>query len=175
MSTLPPERPTERIPPLTPTPPPLVQEHVVAPAVDPNLILVRLEDAVASLRTWLTIVGLLAVVALGVAIYGLTRDAGTSGGSRSGLATDKRVTRVNDRVDRLSGQVQTLRASRTGNSGGASTTALSDRLDTLESTVRTLSSRPSTDATQAVKDLSDRIDTLSRDVDALKQQAQTTP
>jgi hypothetical protein len=42
--------------------------------------------------------------------------------------------------------------------------------------VRTLSSRPSTDATQAVKALSSRLDTLSRDVDELKQaQTQTTP
>lgn len=156
--------------------PPVDREPVVAPAVDPNLILVRLEDAVASLRTWLAVVGVLAIVALGVAIYALTRDANTSSGSRKGLADNERVTRVSDRVDRLSRQLQSVRASRraAGAGAGADSAALGTRLDALQSTVRTLSSRPSTDATQAVTALSSRLDTLSRDVDQLKQ-AQATP
>lgn len=150
----------------------------MAPAIDPNVVLVRLEDAIASLRTWLAVVGVLAVVALGVAIYATTRDANTSSGSRRGLASDERVTRVSDRVDRLSRQLQSVRAVRRGAGAGATadSTALGARVEALQSTVRTLSSRPSTDATQAVDALSSRLDTISRDVDQLKQaQTQTTP
>lgn len=178
MTTPPPtDRPTEPLRPLRPTPP-VVEERYVAPSADP--ILVRLEDAVASLRTWLAIVGLLAVVALGVGIYALVAKNDTSSrGSRSELATDQRVSRVDDRVDRLKSQVQSLRsalASSSGASGaGADTAALSDRVDQLEQTSKTLAARPATDSSQAVKQLSGRIDDLARDVEQLKQQSTTTP
>jgi polyhydroxyalkanoate synthesis regulator phasin len=146
----------------------------VTPAPDSSLPLSRLEDAVASLRTWLAVVGVLAVVALGVATYALTRANGTTG-SRGGLASDERVSRVADRVDRLSREVQGLRTARGTPAGAANdSAALGGRLDALERTVRTLSDRPSTDASQAVQDLAGRIDDLARDVEQLKQ-AQTPP
>ncbi|HEV7807133.1 MAG TPA: hypothetical protein VGO80_15020 [Solirubrobacteraceae bacterium] len=171
-TTPPPDRPTEPLRPIRPTPPP-VQERVVAPGSDQGLLLARLDDAVASLRTWLAVVGLFAVVALGVAIYALSRADGTSG-SRGGLATDERVSRIDDRVDGLSRQVQSLRtAGGTSAGGGSDTAALGDRLDELERTVRTLSDRPATDATQAVEELAGRIDTLAEDVEQLKQSSQT--
>jgi hypothetical protein len=59
----------------------------------------------------------LAVVALGVAIYAVTRDDNTSRGSRKGVASDERVTRVDGRVDRLSRQLQSVRASRPAHGG----------------------------------------------------------
>ncbi|MDX6680004.1 MAG: hypothetical protein QOG94_43 [Solirubrobacteraceae bacterium] len=146
----------------------------MTPAPDSSLPLSRLEDAVASLRTWLAVVGVLAVVALGVATYALTRANGTTG-SRGGLASDERVSRVADRVDRLSREVQGLRTARGTPAGaGNDSAALGGRLDALERTVRTLSDRPSTDASQAVQDLAGRIDDLARDVEQLKQ-AQTPP
>jgi outer membrane murein-binding lipoprotein Lpp len=148
----------------------------VTPAPDSSLPLSRLEDAVASLRTWLAVVGVLAVVALGVATYALTRANDTTG-SRGGLASDERVSRVADRVDRLSREVQGLRTARgtpAGAGAGSDSAAVGGRLDALERTVRTLSDRPSTDASQAVQDLAGRIDDLARDVEQLKQ-AQTPP
>ena len=156
----------------------MVQERVVAPTgVDATSMLLALEDAVGALRTWLAVVGLIAVAALGVSIYALTKDDGDTNSSRSGLASDERVSNLDDRVDRLSRQVQSVRASRSGSSAAsADTAALGDRIDGLETTVKTLADRPAgTDATQAVKDLSERIDTLQSDVDQLKQDAGATP
>ena len=147
----------------------------MAPAADPGFALARLEDAVASLRMWLAVVGLLAVVALGASIYALTREDDTSNGSRRGLASDERVSRLDDRVDRLSRQLQSVRASGAASKDDADTAALGDRMDELEKAVQQLSERPATDATQAVEELSGRIDDLARDVEQLKQQAQTTP
>jgi hypothetical protein len=169
MSTTPPsDRPTER---LQPTPPPVYEQRGAA-AGDPNVILLRLEDAIGSLRTGLTIVGVIAVAALAVAIYALVQaNDSSSGGSRGGLATDSRVSQLDDRVDRLSRQVQDLRSG--GDSGGDSA-ALDSRIAALERTVRTLASRPSTDPTQAIDELSGRLDAVSRDVEQLKQ-TQTPP
>ena len=167
----PPDRPTQPLRPIRPEPP-VVEERYVAPAgVDTTSMLLALEDAVGALRTWLAVVGLVAVAALGIGIYALMQDDDDSTrGSRSGLASDERVSRLDDRVDRLSRQLQTLRA---GNSGGDSTAELGDRLDELEDTVQTLGERNAPDATQAIEDLSGRIDDLRSDVDALQQDAGT--
>jgi hypothetical protein len=167
----PPDRPTQPLRPIRPEPP-VVEERYVAPAgVDTTSMLLALEDAVGALRTWLAVVGLVAVAALGIGIYALMQDDDdNTGTSRRGLASDERVSRLDDRVDRLSRQLQTLRA---GNSGGDSTAELGDRLDELENTVETLGERDAPDATQAIKDLSGRIDDLRSDVDALKQGAGT--
>ena len=173
MATSPPpdRRPTEALRPA----PPAYEERVVAPAVDPAVILLRLEDAVGALRTGLTIVGIIAVAALAVAIYGLVADDGSStrGGSRAGLASDERVSSLEDRADRLSRQVQALRSS--GSTSTAGDTALADRVAAIERTVKTLADRPATDATQAVQELSSRIDDVAKDVEALKQAQQTAP
>ena len=173
MSIPPPDRPTE---PLRPAPRApivpervveerVVDERVVAPAVDPNVILLRLEDAVSSLRTGLMIVGVIAVAALGVAIYALMKDD-NGGDSRRGLASDTRVSRLDDRVDRLSRQVQSARAAA---SGAGEVAQLGGRVEALEKTIKTLAARPVPgDATQAVQKLSDRIDDVTADVEQLK-------
>jgi hypothetical protein len=146
-------------------PPPAYEQRGAAPGVDPNVILLRLEDAIGSLRTGLTIVGVIAVAALAVAIYALVQaDGSSSGGSRGDLATDSRVSQLEDRVDRLSRQVQELRSG-----GGGDNAALDSRIAALERTVKTLASRPSTDPTPAIDELSGRLESLSRDVEQLKQ------
>jgi hypothetical protein len=151
-------------------PPPVYEQRGAAPGVDPNVILVRLEDAIGSLRTGLTIVGVIAVAALAVAIYALVQaNDSSSAGSRNGLATDSRVSQLEDRVDRLSRQVQDLRSG-----GGGDSAALDSRIAALERTVKTLASRPSTDPTPAIDELSGRLDALSKDVEQLKQ-TQTPP
>jgi len=163
--SIPPDRPTERLQP-QPPPQPIVEERYAVPAADPNLVLLRIEDSLASLRTGLMIVGVIAVAALGVAIYALMKedDAGTN--SRSGLASDARVSQLDDRIDRLSRQVQ---AARSDASGGDEAAAVDERVAALEKTVKTLADRPAPgDATQAVDELSDRIDDVTADVEQLK-------
>lgn len=176
----PPDRPTERLQPPPPPPPPpprapqapVYEERVVAPAADPSMILLRLEDAVRSLRTGLMVVGVIAVAALGVGIYALMQaDDDATGGSRSGLASDSRVSELDDRIDRVSRQVQGLRAAGGGAAGGD---AVEGRVAALEKTVQTLADRPSTDPQQAIDQLSGRIDDIAEDVQAL-QQAQPAP
>ncbi len=163
--SIPPDRPTERLQP-QPPPQPIVQERYAAPAADPNLVLLRIEDSLASLRTGLMIVGVIAVAALGVAIYALMKEDDTGTNSRSGLASDARVSQLDDRIDRLSRQVQ---AARSDASGGDEAAAVDDRIAALEKTVKTLADRPAPgDATQAVKELSDRIDDVTADVEQLK-------
>jgi outer membrane murein-binding lipoprotein Lpp len=174
---LPPEPPTRRLDPTAPPAPAVAYEPVAAPAVpvaaDPSLLYVRLEDSIASLRTALIFVGILAVLATGIAVYALTRDDGTPG-TRGGGSTSAQIARINDRVDRLSRQVQSLRA------GGTSSSALASRVDSLSRSVTALRSQVSSapaapDATQAVNALSKRIDTLEQRVQDLSQTAPTTP
>lgn len=143
----------------------MVEERYAAPAADPNAILLRLEDAVSSLRTGLMIVGVIAVAALGVAIYALMK--GDDGGAGSGnAASDSRVSQLDDRVDRLSRQVQDVRSDVRD---GGDTAELGDRVEALEKTVKELADRPAPgDATQAVQELSDRIDDVTADVEELK-------
>jgi polyhydroxyalkanoate synthesis regulator phasin len=180
----PPDRPTEPLyrgrpaPSVERTVPvaerPVIEERVVAPAVDPNVILLRLEDAIDALRTWLVVVGVVAIAALGVALYAVLADNNTSSsaGSRSGLASDARVSQLETRVDRISRQVQDLRSS--GASGG-DTAALTSRIDQLETTVKSLSSQSAGGTQTAIDELSSRIDALSKDVQQLKQSQTTTP
>lgn len=190
----PPDRPTQPLPrsrpapvaaepPLGPAPvaaePPLgpapvVRERVATPVVDPTVILLRLEDTIDALRTWLVVVGLVAVAALGVALYAvLDDDTSSSIGSTRGAASDERVTQIETRVDRLSRQVQDLR------SGGSAddTAALANRIDSLEKSVKSQSGQPATSGTQqAIDELSGRIDDIAGDVRQLKEaQTTTTP
>jgi hypothetical protein len=166
MSTTPPDRPSGRLRPS----PPAYEERPVPPGGDPNLVLLGLEEAVGSLRTGLMVVGVIAVAALGVAIYALVKaDGDGGGGSRSGLASDERVSQLDDRVDRLSRQIQDARSGSQGSSDD-----VEDRVAALERTVKTLAERPSTDPQQAIDQLSERIDDVAKDVEAL-QQAQPAP
>ncbi len=190
MSTTPPppDRPTEPLRRARPAPgapersvqpaPLLAEERVVAPVVDPNVILLRLEDAIDALRTWLVVVGVVAVAALAVAVYALVSDdtSSTGGGSGAGLASDERVSQIETRVDRLSRQVQDLRTD--GSSGGGDSSALAGRVGDLENTVKGLSPGSGSSAAggtqQAIDELSKRIDDLAGDIEQLKQSG-TTP
>ena len=168
MSTTPPsEPPTRRLAP--------AYERVVEPAVapvDPNLLFVRLEDAIASLRTALVFVGILAVLAVGLSIYAITRDD-SSPAARSGAVTSERVAQLDDRIDRLSRQLQQARAD------ARAARDLPTRVDALSRSVSALrtqagSGAAATDATQALQDLGKRVDSLEQQVQDLGQ-GQTTP
>jgi phage shock protein A len=120
------------------------------------------------------IVGVIAVAALGVAIYALMKQDDGTTASNSSAASDARVSQLDDRIDRLSRQVQDVRSQASGG-GDDGAAASEDRVAALEKTVKTLADRPAPgDATQAVNELSDRIDDVTADVEQLKS-AQTTP
>ncbi len=135
-------------------------------APDPDIVLLRLEDMIGSLRTGLMIVGVIAVAALAVAIYALARDDGAGAGSRGDAASADRVSTLDDRVDRLSRQVQDARAA--ARDGGADS-GLEDRVASLEDAVKKLADRPAADPQQAIDELSGRIDDIAKDVEQLKQ------
>lgn len=161
--SLPPERPTEQ---LRPSGVPVIERPLTA-GVDPSVLVLRLEDAVASLRTGLMVAGIIAVAALGVAIYGLLKN---SDGAASGSASAARVASLEGRVDRLSRHVESLSGAVPAQGAG-----LDDRVAALERTVKQLAERPAPgDATAAVKELSSRIDDVASEVDQLKQ-GQSTP
>ncbi len=162
--SLPPDRPTEPLRPAGAPRQPVAYEPPPAPTVDVSAVLVRLEDAVNSVRTGLMVVGVIAVAALGVAIYALVKD---NGANATGGVGSNRVSQLDDRIDRLSRQVQDLRSGDSSSKDDSS--AVTDRVDALERTVKELADRPQPgDATQAVKELSDRIDDIASDVEQLK-------
>ena len=132
-----------------------------------------MEDAIDTLRTWLVVVGVVAVAALGrrdlradpgrhVAVLGELDERGVA---RTSAA------RLENRVDRLSRQVAELR----GAAGDGDAEALAGRVDTLERGVKSLTAQPTAGGTQqAIDELADRIDELAGTVDEL-QQTRTTP
>jgi polyhydroxyalkanoate synthesis regulator phasin len=181
MSTVPPpEPPTRRIDPVAPPPPvyeerPVYQERVVDP-VDPNLMFVRLEDAISSLRTGLVFVGVLTVLAIGLAIYAITQtnDDNTNAGTRAG-ASSQRVATLDDRVDRLSRQVQQARAD------ARAAQALTTRIDSLSRSVSALRAQgagggaAASEVTSAITALDKRLDTVEQQVQDLNTNQTTTP
>lgn len=197
MSTEPPypdEQPTTRIPapaaPVrarVPAGPPVAETAVVdALAVD------RLAAAISSLRTMLAFVGVISLAALALGAYALhkaTQDDG-KGASRA------RVARLDDRVTRLSRQVQSTRASSGTSASASEVSALQKQVNgaakasdvqKLSDSVAKLSAASSsaggsgTNQSTAISTLSQRVDKLSQQVQTLQQssgsgsQTQTTP
>lgn len=159
MSSLPPERPE---PPTAP----LGSPARVVETTDASLALARFEDAIRSLRSALMLVGLLAVVALGLGIYALLRhdrDPVRYVGPQRGLATLGDVSRLAGRVNHLDAALAALRSSAKG------TAALSARVGRLEGTVKQLAARQgSTSSAQAVSQLSSRVNKLGSEVAQLQ-------
>jgi polyhydroxyalkanoate synthesis regulator phasin len=178
----PPEPPTRRIDPVAPPPVyeerPVYQERVVEPAVapvDPNLMFVRLEDAISSLRTGLIFVGVLTVLAIGLAIYAITQtNDNNSNGTRAG-ASSQRVATLDDRIDRLSRQVQQARAD------ARAARALTTRIDSLSRSVSALRAQGAgggAAASQVASDitaLDKRLTAVEQQVQDLKANPTTTP
>jgi hypothetical protein len=187
MSTAPPppDGPTE---PLPPADAPRVRERLVeepvVPAADP-LPIVHFEDALRSLRTAVVLLGLLSVAALGVAVYALIKGQEADRGS----AGSGRVSRLEDRVDRLSRDLQRTRESTRGTADAADVnrlqTRLGDKADAadvgkLQRTVAKLEtqvaqSQSKTDTSTALDQVDQRLDDVSRQVRELQDTQQTSP
>lgn len=179
--------PTEPIPPqVPPTEPvrpraPVVREPVAAayqPA-DP-LWLERIDERLRSLSSFVAVLAVVSLAALGLSIYSLLQDDGDGRG-----ASRERVANLDDRVERLEG-----RTADAADSGTTST--LASRLDDTSRDVSSLSEEVAKlrsavskagsgdgSSTAAVTQLSSRVDRLAQDVADLSARAQdnttTTP
>lgn len=115
-----------------------------------------------SLRTGLVVIGVVAVAALGLAIWALLRRDSDRGGPSSTPATKA----LNGRVDRLDAEVHALR---TGSARATSIGSLRARIASLDRTVKRVSGHAAGAASaQQVSQLSRRVDTLSSQVTQLK-------
>jgi len=183
MSTTPPppDRPTE---PLPPAGAPSVRERVVdepVAAADP-LVFARLEDSLRSLRTAVVLLGLLSVAALAVAVYALINSQEADRGS----ASSGRVARLDDRVDKLSRDLQRTRQSTSGTADRSDVDqvqrSVSEKADaedvrSLQRTVAKLQAQVadagSNDDTNAALDQIDqRLDDLSRQLRQVQSEQQ---
>ena len=179
MSTppLPPDRPTEPLVPRAPAVP-VAAERIVEPVVDPQWV-ARLEDQIRSLRTFMALLTLLSLAALGVGVYALIKAQDNEDQS----ASQTRVSRLDNRVDELESDLK--RTSEENDvtrlegriSGKADTTDVSQlrqQVTQLRTQIRT-AGEGEADATKAAEDLGDRVDALSRQVQDLRESGGTTP
>jgi outer membrane murein-binding lipoprotein Lpp len=94
----PPEEPTRRIPPARP----IATEREVVRTAPEETLWAEVLDRLSSVRAGLVVVTVLALAALGVALWAVLEDPGDQ--DRQG-ASPVRVERLADRVDRLESQV----------------------------------------------------------------------
>jgi hypothetical protein len=154
---LPPEEPTRRFPPARP----VATERAVVRTVPEETLWAEVLDRLGSVRTGLVVVAVVALAALGVALWALLDD----GGERDRAdASRVRVERLADRVDRLESQV-----GEAASEGGVAAIrdrqeALQRRLQGLEATVA-----ESRAAAADLEELATSVETLGDSVDALEQ------
>jgi hypothetical protein len=184
-----PDEPTRRLPPThrPDVPPPREYEHEVAvTAGDDYVWREEILDRLNSLRTAVVLVGVLAVAALGVALWALLTQEEESDARRG--ASVQQVRDLEDRVDelerdierapsrdaqsQLSESVESLdervaavedRVEQAGTDGGASEQAVED----LQGDVQQVG--------DAVEQLGDSIEQLDQRVDAVEQQQEASP
>jgi polyhydroxyalkanoate synthesis regulator phasin len=128
----------------------------------------RLNEVLRTIRTMLAIIGVIAVAALGLAVWALLRNHDVNNsGNRRGLATQADLAATNGRIDRLSAELSGLRG--VAGAGARGAQSVSSRLGALEQQVKQLNARPNP-AGQAstLQSLSGRVDKLAADVAQLK-------
>jgi hypothetical protein len=151
----PPEDPTRPIPP----PGPIATERTVVRTEPEETLWAEVLDRLGSLRAWVVIVAVIALAALGVALWALLdNDADREDASRV------RVERLADRVDRLESQV-----ARTASEGGLA--AIRDRQATLQRRVQALRVRveESRAAAEDVDQTAAAVEALQNSFDGLEQ------
>jgi FtsZ-interacting cell division protein ZipA len=160
----PPEEPTRPIPPARS----IATEHTVVRTESEERLWAEVLDRLGSLRAWLLVVGVIALAALGVALWALLdNDADREDASRV------RVERLADRVDRLESQV-----AETASEGGLAAirdrqAALQRRVQALRVTVeesRAAAQDVEENAAAAVEALQDSVDGLEQRLEAVEQQ-----
>ena len=167
----PPEEPRR---PLRPTPPPpagaAYEREVVAPVEDPyRTELLLLIDRLRSLRTWVAIVGVIAVAGLAVAVYALINMEEES--DAGGGASRERVASLEERVDALEADVRDRATTADVNQIANDVQALEGRVDQVARQARSAASSGGTDeqARSSIDQLNQNVETLTQSVTALDQ------
>ena len=178
MSLPPEDRPTE---PLRPRQA-VASERVVAhePAVDAGWA-ARIEDSLRSVKSMLAVVGVIALAALGLALYELLKDddSGNGGASR------ERVAQLDARVDRLEkkaggtseeSDVADVRGGLEDKADRADVEALGEQVEELRASVEAAGSGSEDAAsTEDVAALGEQLEQLAADVQELQAQAEQQP
>jgi hypothetical protein len=156
------EPPTRRI---EPVPPPGSPREMDVVSEEPAGARAALLDELRSLKRTLALVGVIAIVALGIALWALLdqQDDGESSGSG---ASSERVSRLEDRVDTLEGDVEDA-------ASDDSVSRLRQQQEDLSEQVDQLDEQASgSDAQESVDQLEQQVDELGQRVDDLEQQQQ---
>lgn len=177
MPDLPEDRPTEPLRPRQPVAAEPVAAREVA-AVDPGWM-ARIEDQIRSLKSMMALVGVLALAALGLALYDLLRD--DDGGDREG-ASRERVAQIDERVDRLEGRaggapkesdVTRVQEGLEGKAEQSDVEDLGAQIEELRAAVEAGDSDDST--TQDLATLSEQVEQLAAEVEELRSESQQQP
>jgi len=154
---LPPEEPTRRFPPARP----IATEREVVRTPPEETLWAEVLDRLGSVRTGLAVVAVLALAALGVALWTLLDDADATDRED---ASRVRVERLADRVDRLESQL-----GEAASAGGVAAIrdgerALQRRVQALEATVE-----ESQAAAQDLEEIAASVEALQDNLEALEQ------
>jgi DNA repair exonuclease SbcCD ATPase subunit len=153
------EPPTRRI---EPAPPPGSPREMEVVTEEPAGARAALLDELRSLKRTLALVGVIAIVALGVALWALLEQQ-DDGGDAQG-ASNERVSRLEDRVDTLEGDVEDAASDN-------SVSELRQQQEDLGEEVEQLSEQSSgSDAEESVQQLEQQVEELGQRVDDLEQQ-----
>jgi hypothetical protein len=159
----PPGAPTQPIPPVAPRDP-VVEERVVERAAREPLIV---ED-LRALRRWLTLIGVLALIATGVAVWALVKvqqvdDRAADSDRVSALAAQVHVLERRVRRASQASDVARLDQRLAAKSDKVDVRALDRRLTRVEKSASS-ASRGGRDATTQVNTLQRRVDSLAREL-----------
>ena len=176
-----PEDPTRPLgPPAGPPPlPPRVREYEREVVPEDPAWREELLDKMRSLQTAVALLGLLAVVALGVAAYALLTQEEESDARRG--ASNESVNRIDERVDELESDVEDAPSQNSVSGVRDDQKSLEERVDKLEARPR---AQPQSDgpSEQDVQDLQTSVDEIGSDIEALdgrvedlEQQADAAP
>jgi FtsZ-interacting cell division protein ZipA len=156
------EPPTRRIDPVQPPSSPREMEVVTE---DPAGARAALLDELRSLKRTLAIVGIVAIAALGVALWALLSQEEEGDAQRG--ASNERVSQLEDRVDELEGDVENA-------ASDESVSKVRQQQEDLTEQVEQLSEdgSGSDDAQQAVEQVQQDVEELGQRLDDLEQQQQ---
>lgn len=174
-----PEPPTRRLdpaapPPGTPLPPP--GEPLAAGVPDERLVHEELADRIRTLRTWLAVLGTLAAIALGVALWALLTKEEESDTKRS--ATPQSVERLDTRVDDLESRIDDRATKTSVEKLESEQEGLRDDLADVRKQAQ--SAGDTDELEQSVETLSESVEELEQRVEAAEQDSggagtETTP
>lgn len=171
-----PDEPTRRLPPTERVAaPPAYERELVAPVPDDYVWREEVIDRLNSLRTAVILIGILAVAALGVALWALLTQEEEGDARRGASVSD--VRNLRDRVDRLEQNLDQAPARDAVNQLSRTVDSLDERVTKVGDSVASQgSSAQAVEGLQGnVQQLSDAVEQLDQRVQAVEQQQATSP